>query len=161
MKSPWAVAFILLYAFFCLGFQWTDNLDSIRRAGSNVNSLSALFTQTNDIKILKHKMVLNGAFYYQRPGSIRWEYTTPYKSILLMNKGQLRRFTWSDSQWIQNTDPTAQVMQPVILEMRRWLSGRFTSSPTFKAALEPGQPRRIILIPGKAIRDFIQRVVLN
>jgi outer membrane lipoprotein-sorting protein len=106
-------------------------------------------------------MVLNGAFYYQRPGSIRWEYTTPYKSILLMNKGQLRRFTWSDNQWIQNTDPTAQVMQPVILEMRRWLSGRFTSSPTFKAALEPGQPRRIILIPGKAIRDFIQRVVLQ
>ena len=51
--------------------------------------MTAVFTETKDLKLLRQPLVSKGKFYYTRPSDILWEYTDPAPKVFLIRKDEL------------------------------------------------------------------------
>ena len=80
---------------------WSDSWEEIRRESAGIRSVAAPFTQKKQMKILARPLVSEGRFYFQGPDSLRWEYTAPVRSILLMHRGKVRRYVFSGGEWLE------------------------------------------------------------
>lgn len=147
-----------ILALLCIG--WADSWEQLKNATGTVTSVQAEFVQEKHLPILSRPLVSKGAFYFQAPRSLRWEYRSPIKSILAMHDGRVRRFVAGTSGFTEESGAGLEAMQVVVEEITQWLAGRFDDNPMFQAKLEPG--RRIVLTPkADAMRNIIQRIVLN
>lgn len=145
-------------ALFCVG--WADSWEELKSTAGTVTSVQADFVQEKHLPILARPLVSQGAFYYQAPRSLRWEYRSPVKSILAMHDGRVRRFVAGTSGMTEESGAGLEAMQVILEEITQWLAGRFDANPMFQAQLEPG--RRIVLTPrDEAFAKVIQRIVLN
>lgn len=156
MKRQWLV---LVLAFFCVG--WADSWEQIRTTAGTITSVQARFVQEKHLPILAKPLVSEGAFYYQSPRSLRWEYLRPVQSIMSVHDGRVRRFVSTGSNGFrEETGGGIEAMQVVVEEITHWLAGRFDENPMFESRLEPG--KRIVLVPkNEAFQKVIQRIVLN
>lgn len=70
-------------------FSQTADSDGIIRQingySAGIRSLECGFVQTRSLKILDDRMVSEGKMYCQQPGMLRWEYTSPYSSVFILN----------------------------------------------------------------------------
>jgi outer membrane lipoprotein-sorting protein len=138
---------------------WAGSFDALRREGDAIRSIQAEFTQHKEMRMLVRPIVSEGRFYFQKPGSLRWEYTSPVKSVLLMHDGSVRRFFQQSGDWTEDTTAGLQAMDVVMEEITRWLNGRFDDNPVFLAELVPG--RLIRLTPkSESMAGIIQRIEL-
>lgn len=150
---------LLLVGATCLTLGWADSFEGIREAAESVRSLQADFVQEKHLPILARPLVSKGNFSFRRPGDLRWEYTQPLQSILLMHNQEVRRFSQKDGQWLEATAGNQQSMDIVFQEIANWLNGRFDDSAMFSAALLPGN--KIVLTPkNQGLDQFIQRMEL-
>ncbi|MCP4629451.1 MAG: outer membrane lipoprotein carrier protein LolA [bacterium] len=148
-------ALFLLTAFMCLG--WADSWEGLKSAAGTVTSVRAGFTQEKHMKILVRPLVSEGILLFQGPDSLRWEYTHPVQSVLLMHKGKTRRFVQKNGNFVEDASANLQSMQVVVQEITQWLNGRFDENPTFTARLEPG--RKIVMAPREeSFARLIQRI---
>lgn len=60
-------------------------IQQINAVASNLKSMQADFVQTKYLKMLNEKMVSRGKMYYQKSDKLRWEYTSPYTYIFVLN----------------------------------------------------------------------------
>ncbi len=151
------MAVILVTAFLCIG--WADKWTSAKDACTKVTSVSAGFTQEKHMRILSRPLVSKGVLFYQSPESLRWEYQSPVRSILLMHNGKTRRYIQGKEGLIEDTGADLQSLQIVIQEMTQWLGGRFDENSSFAARFEQG--RKIVLTPRqKSISMLISRIEL-
>lgn len=143
-----------------LSLGWADSFVGIRAAAGKVQSVRADFIQEKHMPILARPLISKGHLIYQAPGSLRWEYRQPVQSVLLMHKGDVRRYIQSEKGLIEDTAGNLQSMDFVLQEISKWLNGRFDENPMFEAALAPD--RKIVLTPRKEGMDqFIQRIELE
>ena len=155
--GPLSCFALVMAACLCLG--WADSWDSIRAAAGKIDSIRADFVQEKHLPILAAPLVSNGRLLYQRPDSLRWEYISPVKNILLMHDGTARRFVQSDQGLVEDASVHMQAMQFVMPEISGWLGGRFEDNPLFDASLEGAN--KILLTPKDAgMARFIQRIEL-
>ena len=124
---------LLFSSVLCLG--WADSWESIRAAGEKVEAVSAAFVQEKHLPILARPLVSRGRIAFRRPDALRWEYTVPVRSILLMTAGSVRRFVQTDGGMAEDASVHMQAMQFVMPEISGWLSGRFGDNPLFQAEL--------------------------
>lgn len=155
------IGLLAICLFLCLGAGWAQDWASVRRAGGDIKTISANFIQTKKLEILKQPLVARGKFLYQAPNSLRWEYTTPVRSLTLMQSDKLKRFVWSRGEWCSDANPSSQAMQAVLSKMQMWLQGKFKDQAGFTAKLESGSPAVIRLEAGKAMRPFVEEIVLR
>lgn len=59
-------------------------LAEISKAQAAIRTLQAEFRQTKVSRLLKEPSVLQGAFYYQAPDQVRWEYRNPRETVVLV-----------------------------------------------------------------------------
>jgi outer membrane lipoprotein-sorting protein len=156
--SPARTAFFLITTCLCLG--WADTWEGIVEKAGTISSVKADFIQEKHLKILSKPLISTGIFYYQSPGSLRWEYQTPIRSVLLMHKGKVERFMKGDQGVVRDSGVKLQAMQVVLQEISLFLSGKFQDHPDFNAALEPDF--KISLIPkDPGLTKIIQRIELS
>lgn len=150
---------LLVLAFFCVG--WADSWEQIRTTAGTITSVQAEFVQEKHLPILAKPLLSEGAFYYQSPRSLRWEYRRPVQSIMNVHDGRVRRFVSTASNGFhEEIGGGIEAMQVVVEEITHWLAGRFDENPMFESRLEPG--KRIVLVPkNEAFQKVIQRIVLN
>ena len=130
-RSLWIV--LLLSSLLCLG--WTKSWESIRAAGEKVDAVSAEFVQEKHLPILAKPLVSRGRIAFRRPDALRWEYTAPVRSVLLMTADSVRRFIQTDGGMAEDASVRMQAMHFVMPEISGWLSGRFGDNPLFQAEL--------------------------
>lgn len=148
---------ILLISFCLVG--WGETWEDIHRETADIVSIRSDFVQYKHLKILTKPLVSQGRFYFQKPDSIRWEYSAPVKSILLMHKGTVKRFTLGSRGLVEDASGALSSMQVVVQEIGLWSQGRFTESDHFQAELRGGKERKIILTPSeKAFAAMISRI---
>ena len=153
-----ALLAVVMTALVSLG--WADSWDAIRREAAKVQSIQAQFVQEKHLKILAAPLVSTGAFYFKGEASLRWEYSQPVRSVLLMDGGRTRRFVEADGEMVADDTIRLEGMQVVLKEIAGWLNGRFADNPAFEATLEPG--RRILLTPrASGLAAIIQRIELT
>ncbi len=141
---------------------WTAPAPS-REAAKSVRSVEADFVQKKELAILARPLVSQGKFFFQSPDSLRWEYTAPIRSILLLHNGETRKFIEENGQMHAVQSMAGQGLAMILTEMTGWLEGDFTDTDTFTVQrdrgdnlirLVPRQPglqkiiREIDLVPG-------------
>ena len=148
----------IIAAVMCLG--WADSWQGLKETAATVTSLKAGFVQEKHMKILARPLVSRGGFIFQAPDSLRWEYTEPLKSVLVMHKGQIRRFVNKDDRLVEDATAGLQSMQVVLQQISQWLSGRFDENPAFSATLASGS--KIVMTPReKALTRLIERIEIE
>ena len=134
---------VLAAAWLAIG--WGSSWEDLRSAAGSVTSLSADFVQEKHLRILARPLVSTGVFYFQSPASLRWEYRTPVRNILLMHDNRTERWIDTGSGLTQESGAGLQAMQIVLEQVSQWFGGRFDENPMFAARLEPGP--KIVLVP--------------
>lgn len=139
-----------------------DNFERLRRDSSRISTMSADFVQKKFMKILSKPLVSEGKFYFTAPDSIRWEYRQPIKSVVISDKGNTKRYIASGGKMVEDKTGGAQAMKIVLDEVAGWMSGKFTSNPSFTATLKEGSNTQITLTPvGKSMTGMIEKIEIT
>lgn len=148
---------LLIASYLCIG--WADTLTGIQKKAGEIKSVTADFIQEKHLKILSRPLISKGIFYYQSPQSLRWEYISPFRSILLIHNGNINRYIKGNGGLVKDSGAEFLSMQIVLQEITLWLRGRFNDNPTFSAVLK--QASKIVLTPKeKSFAAIIQRIEL-
>lgn len=160
LKRCALLAAMLLFCFLMPG--WAAGWEQIQKEAAKITSINTRFTQSKHMKILAKPLVSQGRFYFQAPDSVRWEYTSPVKSILFMNRGGIKRYTLGSRGLVEDAAGSLQSMQVVLQEISQWSRGRFTENEYFSATLKGGKEPKIILAPKeKGMAKMISRIVIS
>ena len=143
----------VLVSFMFIG--WSKDWDQLRKDAGQIKTISADFIQEKHLQILSRPLISKGVFYYEAPGSLRWEYQSPIRSILMMHEGKVTRYIWGENGFRKDSGLSLQAMQIVLQEITKWLGGHFDDNPDFTASLEPD--RKIVLTPKKKAFSAIIR----
>jgi len=158
-KNYSSLSIFLLIAASCLTIGWADNWDQIKNAAGQVNTVRCDFIQEKHMKILANPLISKGVLYFKVPGSLRWEYMSPIRSVLLMHNGKTKRFIMRKDGFIEDSSANLQAMGFVLKEITMWLNGRFDENPQFTATLKSGH--KILLLPKeKSFSMMIQKIEL-
>jgi outer membrane lipoprotein-sorting protein len=130
---------------------WASLKESFRR----IQSVKAEFLQERHLQILKEPLISEGRFFYLASGSLRWEYLSPLRSVMLQKGDSVRRYHFSEGAWKQDMAQGVESRRMVLAEMSQWLQGRFEESRVFSHSYSPGPPGRIFLTPGEGINKFV------
>ena len=151
---------LLLACFLTVG--WGESWEDINRETAGIESVQAEFIQHKHLKILTKPLVSKGKFYFQKPDSVRWEYYSPVRSVLLMHRGNVKRYTLGSRGMVEDSSGALSSMQVVVQEIGLWSQGRFEESAYFKAEFVAGKGRKIILTPREAsFAAMIARIIIT
>ncbi|MDB4968694.1 MAG: outer rane lipoprotein carrier protein LolA [Myxococcales bacterium] len=70
-----------------------DVVKKVDVAKAGVETLSGEFTQKNRVKLFKQELASKGRLYFRQPRQIRWEYTSPDPSVMILDGNQARLVT--------------------------------------------------------------------
>lgn len=157
LKHP--VRSVVLLASALLSIGWGSTWEELKSAARPIKSVSADFVQEKHMKILARPLISSGAFYYQSPSSLRWEYRDPLRNILLMTSEGTERYVGTDAGFVRDDSVNLQAMQVVLENIAQWLEGRFEENPMFTADLEPG-PTITLRPREESLAKMIQRIEL-
>lgn len=157
MPRSLSIIILLIACYLCVG--WADTLVGIQGKAGEIKSVAANFIQEKHLKILSKPLISKGTFYYQVPQSLRWEYTYPFQSILLIHNGNINRYIKGNDGLVEDSGAELQAMQIVLQEITLWLRGRFNDNPNFNAVLETG-PKVVLTPKEKSFAAIIQRIEL-
>jgi outer membrane lipoprotein-sorting protein len=149
----------VLLASALLSIGWGSTWEELKSAARPIKSVSADFVQEKHMKILARPLISSGAFYYQSPSSLRWEYRDPLRNILLMTSEGTERYVGTDAGFVRDDSVNLQAMQVVLENIAQWLEGRFEENPMFTADLEPG-PKITLRPREESLAKMIQRIEL-
>jgi outer membrane lipoprotein-sorting protein len=151
---------ILLSSAVMLG--WANTWEDIERESAKIQSVSAQFSQLKHMQILTKPLVSKGRFYFQSPDLVRWEYMSPVRSVLLMRKGDIKRYTMGSRGFVEEAGGSLESMQIVLQEISRWSRGQFTGNEHFSATMKGGKKPRITLTPKeKGLSTMISGIVIT
>jgi outer membrane lipoprotein-sorting protein len=150
----------LFLVFCCTGLCWGGEWEDIRESAGKIQTIQADFVQEKHMKILVRPLTSSGSFMFRMPDALRWEYTAPIRSILLMYNGKTKRYIQGKNGMIQDDTAQLQSMQVVLGEITRWLNGHFDDNPQFSATLASG--KKIILSPKEtSLSQIIARIEIQ
>jgi len=128
---------------------------SVKEAFRDIQSVKADFLQERHLQILENPLVSEGRFFYLASGSLRWEYLSPLRSVMLQKGDSIRLYHFSEGAWKQDMTQGVEARRVVVSEMSQWFQGRFEDSKVFGHSYSPGPPGRILLIPREGVDRFI------
>lgn len=151
--SVW-VTTILLFA----GTAPTQDWTSLKGAFRNIRSVKADFLQKRFLRILTKPLLSEGKLFFDAPDSLRWEYLSPLRSVMLQKGSAIQIYNFSEGAWKPEMAQAIEARRMVLAEISQWFQGRFDESKAFKHAYSPGPPARVTLVPGEGINRFIHRI---
>jgi len=143
--------FILVFVFSFWGrvsLAVENDFEKLRMESAKIKTLQADFIQKKNMKILSKPLISEGRFYFVAPGSFRWEYIRPLKSMVISHKNNTKRYIYSDGTMVEDKTGGIQAMKIVLGEITGWMGGRFDQNPSFKATIGKKKPDTMIaLVP--------------
>lgn len=133
----------------------------INTAAAQMKSLQADFVQTKTLKMLRSQMVSHGRMAYSRPDKLRWEYTSPYRYVFILN---------GNTVWMKNTQGsnTVDVAQSKLFKeitrimMSSVMGTCVSNSRDFSVSLQgEGDSWKAILMPKKnPMKQMFKTIVI-
>lgn len=69
--------------------QQQDVIARINRTAAATSQLNCGFTQVKHLKMLNDRLEAKGRMFYSRPNRLRWEYSTPYQYLFILNDNRV------------------------------------------------------------------------
>jgi len=73
----------------------SDFSSKMKDYASKLTCIKSNFVQEKHLQYLDAALESEGKFWYKTPNKVRWEYTKPYKYILVLNNGKLKMISES------------------------------------------------------------------
>ena len=137
-------------------------IDKINTTATGLKSMSCSFTQTKYLSMLNDKMVSQGVMYYKQPNKLRWEYTSPYKYLFILNGAKVYVGNKSRKDVIDTN--TNRVFKEIARIMMSTVTGSaLSNSSEFNFDVEDkGSHWQVTLIPKKKeLKRMFSKVVLS
>ena len=131
---------------------------SLKETFMNIRSVKAEFLQKRYLKILTKPLLSEGKLYCYIPDSLRWEYLSPLRTVMLQKENTIQVYNFSEGTWKPEMAQAVEARRMVLAEISQWFQGRFDESKAFKHVYSPGPPARVTMVPGEGINRFIQRI---
>ncbi len=149
-----------LFITLLIGASVVDAQDwnSLREAYAKIRSVKAEFVQKRALPILKKPLLSEGRFFFKVPDSLRWEYLSPLRTVMLQKGKDIRMYNFSEGVWKPEMTQAVEARRMVLAEISHWFQGRFNESQGFQQIYAAGPPAQVILVPGEGINRFIQRI---
>jgi outer membrane lipoprotein carrier protein len=158
MKRVLFLGIGLIAALLCVPAVYCQDWNSLREAYAKIGSVKADFLQKRSLPILSKPLLSEGRFLFKVPDSLRWEYRSPLRTVMLQKGSSVRVYSFSEGVWKPEMTQSVEARRMVLAEISHWFQGRFDQSHAFQNLYAPGPPPRVILIPGEGINKFIQRI---
>jgi outer membrane lipoprotein-sorting protein len=97
-----------------------------------IRSVQADFVQEKQLPILARPLRSRGILLFQAPDSLRWEYQSPVRSLLLLHRGRSRSFIDRDGVLVEQRNMAASGLNMILTELTGWLQGNFHDTATFQ-----------------------------
>ena len=156
-KFVFLIVLIAIAVFFAdIGI--AQDLNSLKEAFSNIRSVKAEFLQKRSLPILTKPLLSEGKLFFSLPDSLRWEYLSPLRSVMLRKGNNIQMYNFSDGIWKPEMAQANESRRMVLAEISHWFQGRFDESKAFKTLFSPGPSERVILISREGINRFINKI---
>jgi hypothetical protein len=125
-----------------------------------LHSVRSDFRQEKHLQILARPIISDGTFIFQAPGSLRWEYLSPVRSVLLMHEGRVKKFIEQGGRLQEDKTMGFDTMQVVLADIANWLDGRFADNDMFIVTFP--DDRTVLLVPkDKGLAALISSIELK
>ncbi len=132
-----------------------QKIESMSKA---VNSIESDFTQVKSLNMLSEKITSKGSFKFKKENMLRWEYNTPYKYLIVINKDKI----WiRDEKKTQKYDMNSnKVFKEINDVMMSCVQGNIFKSGKFKVAyFESEKYYKLELIPlQKNMKESLKKI---
>ena len=135
---------------------WAD----LKGAAESIRTLEADFTQKRHLKILEAPLISKGRLYYKAPDLLRWEYSSPLRSVMLKRGESINVYQFLEGAWKADSSQAVEVRRMIFAEINRWLKGRFNEATGFTPSYDSGPPVRITLTPREEFKRLLDRIEL-
>lgn len=125
---------------------------------SELQSLSADFTQVKEMKMLEDQITSQGLFYYKSPEKIRIAYHKPFSYIMVLNGGHM---TIKDGEKVQKINSSGSgMMQSINRLLLDCMRGRPFDNPDFTvSAFQSSARYQLLLVPREqSVKALFSRV---
>lgn len=130
----------------------------IEAMSKTVNSIESDFTQEKNLSILSEKIISKGNFKFKKENMLRWEYNTPYKYLIVINKDKI----WiKDEKKTQKYDMNSnKVFKEINDVMMACVQGNIFKSGKFKVTyFESEKQYKLELIPlQKNMKESLKKI---
>ena len=158
MKRLIFLSVLIAVAVFSAKMAPAQDLTSLKEAFRNIRSVKAEFLQKRSLPILTKPLLSEGKLFFSMPDSLRWEYLSPLRSVMLRKGNNIQIYNFSDSIWKPELAQAVESRRMVLAEISDWFQGRFDESKAFKPSYSPGPPERVILVSREGINKFINKI---
>lgn len=97
-----------------------DVVKKVDAAKAGVETLSGEFTQKNRVKLFKQELTSKGRLYFKKPRQIRWEYTSPDASVMILDGNKATLTTPGAAPQVFDLDKDA-TMRAIFDQLLTWL----------------------------------------
>jgi len=164
MKKLLFISYLLLTAHLSLMAQQSEIQirQKISQVASSIKTMQCDFIQTKHLKMLNDDMVSKGRMYYQQGNRLRWEYTSPYTYIFIINNDKvlLKNNQRNDVIDVNKSKLFKEIAR---MMMNSVVGSCLTDEKSFKSSISvsAGEWVATLLPQRKDMKQMFQKIVLH
>jgi outer membrane lipoprotein carrier protein len=164
MKKLLFISYLLLTVHLSLMAQQSEIQirQKISQVASSIKTMQCDFIQTKHLKMLNDDMVSKGRMYYQQGNRLRWEYTSPYIYIFIINNDKvlLKNNQRNDVIDVNKSKLFKEIAR---MMMNSVVGSCLTDEKSFKSSISvsAGEWVATLLPHRKDMKQMFQKIVLH
>jgi len=168
MKIAGLFVLILFSTQLCLaGDIATENKDDVQKfmiqlenSAASIESFHAVFVQEKELSLFAEMMVFHGELVVVRPDRLRWEFTDPVPSVLILNGDNGLRCSAQSvpTEFDLKTDP---IMRSVAEQLWLWLGGDYSRLADSFLLQKKAENSLLITPKDPAVSEYIEAVTIT
>lgn len=127
--------------------QLQDLFEKLETNFSKIETLKTKMKQEKNIPVFSDKVISHGYFLFKSPDKIRFDFTEPFKSSLIVDGRNIFKYEFFDGAWhklaIKNKNIIFMVMENIVT----WLKGSFKNTQLYEISVCQNESLIIKLIP--------------
>lgn len=162
--------FIIIVFLICISFATVAQTDykivkdtlllksKISNMSKQTNSIESDFVQIKNLSLLSEKITSKGHFWFQKQNNMRWEYVSPYKYVIVINKDKI---LIKDENKVKKYDLNSnKIFKEINDIMISCVNGSVLNSNKFKLQyFENDKLYKLELFPiGKGMKESLKKI---
>ena len=137
-----------------------DLLKRIEKSHKEHKDFKGNFEQTKYLPLFGDEIKSNGKFIFKKPDHVRWEYTKPHKSILVVTGDNGKKWSESTNRVENFKLGDDRGLDAVVKQLFTWFKGEFTKlKDDYTVTIEARDPVKLKMVPKKEIvKKFIASI---
>lgn len=147
------------------GFKAVTNsspvLTKLKEASGKINTMQSSFSQEKKMSIFAETIKSKGMFYFKKSNMIRWEYTNPFKYLIIINNDKI--YIKEDTKGIEMDMKSNKLLKEINNIMLGSVQGSiFTDTKNYTIKLYEDKSYYLVELSPltSGIKDFIKTIFL-